>query len=179
MLVVLLLGVLLWAGAHLLIRLCPVWRARLGRPGIAVLVLVALVLMVVGYRGAPMGDVWWGRSPMTTGINNLLVLIAVWLCAAGGMKACAARWFRKPVLVAVVLWAVAHLLVNGDLPSLVLFGGIGIWALAQMIAVARTEGWVSPAPRGAKFELMALAGTIIVYGGIAAIHALLGYPVFG
>lgn len=176
----LIIGVLLWAASHLVARLAPELKAKIGgRAGIAILNLAALALMIFGYKAAE-GTFYWGRNPMLTGINNLLILIAVYLAAAGGMKTKAAQYMRKPLLWGVVLWAAAHILVNGDTPSFVLFGGIGLWAFAQMWAIARVEGpFVAPVAKPAKFELFALLGTVLVFGAMAMIHKALGYPVFG
>ena len=70
------LGVALWAGAHLFKRLAPARRAGLGDKGkglVSAALVVAIVLMVIGYRTAD-GAVLWGRSPALVGINNLLML---------------------------------------------------------------------------------------------------------
>ena len=47
--------------------------------------VVSIILMVIGYRGA-YGPVWWGRSPALVGINNLLMILAFYLYAASGAK---------------------------------------------------------------------------------------------
>ena len=112
----LIIGVFLWIDAHLLKRVLPSAREKLGDKGkglVALASLIALILMVVGYRMAD-GPVYWGGSPMLTGINNLLMLIAVYLFAAAGMKLRITRTIRHPMLIGVVVWAVAHLLVNLD-----------------------------------------------------------------
>ena len=57
---------------------------------------------------------------------------------------------RHPQLTAVKIWAVAHLLVNGDLASLVLFGGLLAWAVVEVIVINRSEVWVRPARPGEK-----------------------------
>ena len=167
---ILILGVVLWAAVFLA-------GARLpgGKGAKHALAAVAVVLMVIGYRQAE-GAFYWGRSPMLTGINNLLVLIAIYLGAAHGMKTAVGRALPHPLLVAVLLWAVAHLLVNGDTPSFVLFGGLGLWALVQMVVSPAAP---AAAPKPAKFEAFAVIGAILVFGVIAMIHKALGYPVFG
>ena len=176
----LILGVLLWIGAHSLRRLAPDLRARMGDRGrgpVALAILVSVVLMVIGYRMAD-GAVWWGRTPATVGINNLLVLLAFWLFAAAGMKTRIARAVHHPQLVGFSLWAVAHLLVNGDLPSLVLFGGLLAWAtweIAGGTSPAPSEG---PPPPPTK-DLMALAGGAVAFAVVAMIHGWLGPNPFG
>ena len=84
----LVLGVLLWAFAHLFKRLAPEARARMGEPvkgAVALALLASIVLMVIGYRMAD-GAFFWGRHPATVGLNNLLTLLSVYLFAASGMK---------------------------------------------------------------------------------------------
>ena len=159
----LILGLLLWWGAHLLKRLAPDLRARLGDRGkglVAGALLVSVVLMVLGYRSAE-GPVWWGRSPMLTGINNLLVLAAFYLFAASGMKTRVTRLTRHPQLIGFSLWAVAHLLVNGDLPSVILFGGLLVWALVEIALINRAvPAWTPPPPAPAAKEVRAVIGAL-------------------
>ena len=174
-------GVILWIAAHLFKRLAPGPRAAMGdagRIGITLAVIASVLLMVIGYRMAD-GAFYWGRSPALVGINNLLMLVSIYLFAAAGMKTAVARKLRHPMLTGVVLWTIAHLLVNGDTPSFLLFGGIGLWALVQMALINRDGAWVKPAAKPTKFEAMALAGTLLVYGAIAGLHYALGYPAFG
>jgi uncharacterized membrane protein len=80
---------------------------------------------------------WWYRSPATTGINNLLVLIAFYLFAASGARTWLGQKMRHPQLTGVKTWALAHLLVNGDLPSFILFGGLLAWAVVEVILINR------------------------------------------
>lgn len=179
--ILLTLGVALWIAAHFFKRTAPQMRAEMGDKGRAVVtgaVILAVILMIIGYRSAE-STFYWGRSPMVTGINNLLMLISVYLFAASGMKTKVAQKFRHPMLLGVVLWSVAHLLVNGDTASFVLFGGLGVWALVQMALISASGPFVPPVGKGPKMEIFALLGTVIVFGAIAFVHKLLGYPVFG
>ncbi|RYH04553.1 hypothetical protein EU805_04130 [Salipiger sp. IMCC34102] len=180
--ILLLLGLALWSGVHLWKRVAPAHRARFGDRGklvVAIGSVLGIVLMVLGYRAAE-GAVYWGRTPAMTGINNLLVLLAFYLFAASGKKTRVTRWIRHPQLTGVRVWAVAHLLVNGDVPSFVLFGGLLIWALAEIALINRAEG-----ARGAyhappiKSEWIAIAATLVLYIVVAGIHAWLGYNPFG
>ncbi|MBS1302531.1 NnrU family protein [Loktanella sp. SALINAS62] len=180
--ILLILGLALWAGAHFWKRIAPDHRAGFGDRGkmiVAVASVIAIVLMVVGYRSADCA-VYWGRSPAMTGINNLLILFSFYLFAASGKKTRITRWIRHPQLTAVAVWAVAHLLVNGDVPSFVLFGGLLIWALAEMVVLNRAQG-----ARGAyhappiKSEWIAIVAAVVLYIVVAGIHAWLGYNPFG
>lgn len=180
----LILGVLLWSGAHLFKRFAPDARAKMGEKGkgpVSLLLLLSVVLMVIGYRAAD-GAVFWGRTPALTGINNLLMLISVYLFAADGMKTRVGTALRHPQLTAFKIWTIGHLLVNGDVPSFILFGGLLAWAVAEVIVINRSEprkarDIAQPIPM--KKEIMAIVGTLVVYGGIVLVHTWLGYYPFG
>ena len=178
----LILGVALWWAAHLFKRVAPDARARMGEKGkgpVALALLVSVVLMVIGYRMAD-GAFYWGRSPAMTGINNLLILIAFYLFAASGMKTRVTRLTRHPQLIGFSLWAVAHLLVNGDVPSFVLFGGLLVWALVEMAVINRAvPDWTPPPPAPARKEVMAVVGAVVVFVVVGLIHWWLGYNPFG
>ena len=179
---VLILGVALWWGAHGFKRLAPERRAAMGEKGkglVAVLVLASVVLMVVGYRAAAFVPVW-AAPGFLVHVNNLLMLLAFYLYAASGMKTAITRVIRHPQLTAVKTWAVAHLLVNGDLASIILFGGLLAWAVVAVIVINRSEpAWVRPAPAPAKKEVMAVVGTIIVVLIVMLIHNWLGVAPWG
>ncbi len=116
----LILGVALWWAAHLFKRIAPEARASMGQSGkgaVAAALIIAIVLMVIGYRATDV-TMWWAATPMLKGINNLLVLIGFYLFAASGAQSRLGVRMRHPQLIGFSLWAVAHLLVNGDAPSL-------------------------------------------------------------
>ena len=180
--VALILGVVLWIDSHLFKRLLPSVREKMGDKGKAIVALgslAAIVLMVIGYRHAN-GPVYWGRSPMLTGLNNLLMLISVYMFAASGMKLRIARMTRHPMLLGAVIWSVAHLLVNGDLESIILFGGLLVWAKASMLLINRAEpSWEKPPEKPMKKEVIGVVAALVVYSAIAGIHVLFGLSVFG
>ena len=177
----LILGLALWVGAHFFKRLAPGARAAMGERGkvlVAVLSLLAVVLMVLGYRAAEWVPVYTPLPGMGHA-NNTLMLVSLFLFGVGGTKGILYPKIRHPMLWGVVVWAVAHLLVNGDQASLVLFGGMGLWALVSMLLINRAEPWVAPSNgRGIKGDAMNLVGTLVLLGVIAMIHQWLGHPVF-
>lgn len=178
----LILGLALWCSVHLLKRLAPGLRAKLGDPGkglIAVAMLLSIWLMIKGYGQAD-GPTFWGRNAALVGINNLLMLLSIYLFAAAGARTALARRMRHPMLIAVKVWALAHILVNGDLPSFILFGGLMAWAVVEVIVINRSEpDWTPPEPAPKDKEVKAAIITLVMYGAIAGIHYWLGYPTFG
>ena len=136
---------------------------------------LGLLLMVIGYRRAPFEPLY---DPPSWGIhlNNLAMLVAVGLVGAGHSKGRARSWLRHPMLTGVVVWAIAHLLVNGDIASLLLFGWLGLWALASMALInAREPAWVRPAPGPASGDVRLVVITLVVFAVITTVHTWLGY----
>ena len=84
------------------------------------------------------------------------------------------------MLVGVKTWALAHLLVNGDLASVVLFGGMLAWAVVEVILINRANrAWVRPAPGPVTGDIVHVVGALILMGGIIWLHGWLGYPAVG
>ena len=180
---VMLAGLALWWLGHLFPIFLPGARAnavlRLGEgpyKGVFALVaILAVVLMVIGYRQAGFDNIWFPPA-WTVHLNNLLMLLAVFLMGARQAKSGAKHYVRHPMLSGVALWAVAHLLVNGDLASVVLFGGLLLWALVAMWGSSARDGaWVRP-PKGTTAGLVRHVGiSVAVFVVIVLIHGpLLG-----
>ena len=173
----LILGIALWWGAHLFKRLAPAPRAAMGDRGkglVTILLLASVVLMVMGYRAAPGIPVWYPPDFLWH-LNNLLMVLAVYLFAASGMKTRITRTIRHPQLTGFKTWAVAHLLVNGDLASIVLFGGLLAWAVVEVIVINRAQpAWMPPDPAPIGKEIGAVAGAIVVTLLIGLVHGWLG-----
>ena len=131
--------------------------------------------MVIGFRTSDFVPVY-DPPAWTRHLNNLLMVVAVVLFGLGSSKSRLRGTLRHPMLLGMLTWAVAHLLVNGDQSSVILFGLLGLWAIVEMVVINRSE----PAP--APFTGGSLAGDIrlavisaVVFAVIAAIHTWLGY----
>lgn len=170
-------GLLLWSLPHLWKRIDPARRAAVGDKGkgiVAVLVLLGLVAMVLGYRMAAFVPVWTPPS-WTVHVNDTLMLISVALFGLGNSKSRLRGRLRHPMLLGVITWAGGHLLANGDLASIILFGGMAFWAVMSIFAIN------ARAPRWERWQGGSLAGdirlvviTLVVYAVIAAIHLWIG-----
>lgn len=181
----LILGLALWIFAHGLKRLAPALHQRMGtraKPSVAIAVVLSVVLMVIGYRAAN-GDVYWGRHPALVGINNLLMVLAFYVYAVGGPKG-PRIWLgtklRHPQLVGFSIWAGAHLLVNGDTESIILFGGLLAWALGSIALINAQDGaWTPPARAPRKKEFIYIGAAIVGTLVVMVIHNLLGAQPWG
>ncbi|GLQ34514.1 membrane protein [Amylibacter marinus] len=184
--VLLIIGFILWTTAHLFKRLVPQNYTQLEqkmgagvlRGLIAAEIAVGLMLMIIGYRSAPHIAIYTPFAGIGH-LNNLLMLLAVMLIGMSHSTGRIGTLLRHPMLLAVVVWSIAHLLVNGDLASLVLFGGLGVWALLEILVINRAEGaWTRPTAGPLKKDIILIVITIVVFGVITAIHTALGYNPF-
>jgi len=144
----------------------------------AALIGLGVLLMIIGYRAAPFTPLY---TPPAWGVhlNNLMMLAAVALLGMGHSKGRARAWLRHPMLTAIVVWAAAHLLVNGDYASLLLFGGLGLWAILEMAMINAQDGaWQRPEPGPLSGDLRLAGITVVLYAAIGGIHTWLGYPPF-
>lgn len=139
-------GLVLFLGIHILPML-PATRSGLvtrlgenGYKGVFTLVsAVGLGLTIYGYgqarfEGSPLlyDPPFWLRHV------TMLLMVPVFIFLAAAYMPCKiARVLKHPMLVAIKLWALSHLLANGDLASVLLFGGFFLWAVADRISIKR------------------------------------------
>ncbi|MFT5869267.1 MAG: putative membrane protein [Paracoccaceae bacterium] len=177
----LLLGMVLFVATHVFKLAAPVARERMGNAAKGLVTagsIAGIIIIIIGYRSATILPVWSPPSFLLH-LNNVLMLLAFYTfgaSAAKGAKVWLGTKVRHPQLTAVKVWALAHLLVNGDLASIVLFGGMLIWAVGSVILINRTDGpWTVPARAPAKKEIVLVVITLVLFSVTAAIHTWLGY----
>lgn len=173
--VLLLLGLLLFLGPHSVRIFAPNWRqARMAawgewrwKGGYSVLVGVGLALIVIGYgqaRQTPLD--WWTPPVWTRHVAALLTLPSMVLFAASFVPGTimTAR-LHHPMVLGVKLWAAAHLLANGRLADVVLFGAFLVWAVLNFrVARQRDRAGLHPVPppgRVARDVVAVLLGLVV------------------
>ncbi|MEJ2258185.1 MAG: NnrU family protein, partial [Woeseiaceae bacterium] len=143
----LLTGIVLFCVVHLFPSLMPAARDRLvSRLGenpykavFSVLILAGLILIVLGWKAAVPRPVY--IPPMAPGLlPSALVFAGLVLFLAAQMRGYLKRVLRHPQMIGTVLWAVSHLLTNGDSRSVLLFGSLLIWALLEILLCNRRDG---------------------------------------
>jgi uncharacterized membrane protein len=190
-LLVLIVGLVVMLGAHVFVTFREAREsliARLGRNGyravFSIVSIVGLALVVWGYgeyRAHEMIPVWAPPAFMRH-VTVGLMLLAVIFFTATYLPSHVKAWLKHPMLASIKTWALAHLLSNGDLGSIILFGAFLAWGVYARIAAKRRGdlGFASP-PTGWTNDI------IVVVIGIVA-FLLLGYffhpyvigaPVFG
>ncbi len=174
--IILILGLVLFLGMHSVRMVAPDLRARVieqrgenAWKGIHTVVsLVGFVLIIWGYGMARFeGPIlyttpfWFGHITLLFMLVSFVVLMAAYT-PPGRIKAAV----KHPMLLAVKLWAFSHLLINGDLASVLLFGSFLVWAICDRISESRREkAGISkpPEPGPARNDLIAVGVGVVLY----------------
>jgi uncharacterized membrane protein len=191
-LLVMILGLVLFLGIHIL----PAQRELRARAvasmgegsykiGYALVSLAGLALIVWGfanYRASGMIELWYPPKALKH-IAVALMLPAVILVVAAYIRGRIYTALKHPMLAGVKLWAAAHLLANGDLGGIILFGSFLGWAVFDRISLKRrADSGGPPIPVGGlSNDLIAVAVGIVAYLALAfAFHpVVIGVPVVG
>ncbi|WP_163269185.1 NnrU family protein [Chelativorans alearense] len=170
---VLILGLLLFLGTHSLRMAAPHLResvtAAHGKGAwmlpYAIASIIGFVLIVWGYGLARQDPTVLYAPPLALRHVTLLLMLPVFplLIAAyapGHIKAA----IGHPMLIATILWGAAHLLSNGTLADLFLFGGVALWAAADWASVTRRpQGGASSRAPSLRNDVIAVVGGLLVY----------------
>jgi uncharacterized membrane protein len=193
-LAILILGLIVFLGAHTFVTARAMRAAAMARLGNFYWLLfaltsvagVALIAWGFGlYRRTGWIDVWYPPQALRH-VTIGLMLISVILVVAAYLPGHIKQWTKHPMLAGVKIWAFAHLLSNGDLGSIVLFGSFLAWAVYARIAVKRREAAgeitnIRSVDRGWTNDAIAVVLGIFIYLALGyTFHpALIGVPVFG
>jgi uncharacterized membrane protein len=176
---VLIVGLIVFLGVHLIRVAAPAWRdgmvARYGAgpfKGLYALAsAIGFVLIIWGFSLT-----WAGAVAVYVPADGMrhvtalfmvfaLILAVASVLPAGRIK----RTVRHPLLIATILFAVGHLLANGDSAGIVLFGAFLIWAVIDLLFVVRRP------PAGSSAPAVSMAGDIgAVIGGLVLTGLLIG-----
>lgn len=185
------LGLLLFFAVHL-VPTSPSLRQGLAerfgengyKIGFSVLSLAAFVLIVVGYHKLQVmpgkNPVLWDPPAWTRHIAFLLMIPSMILIVAAFVPSRIRTAAKHPMLAAIKFWALAHLLVNGDLGSLVLFGSFLAFAVYDRISVKHRGVRVPAAyPPGLANDAVVVAGGLALYAFMMfwGHGALIGVPI--
>jgi uncharacterized membrane protein len=190
-LVVLILGLAVFIGGHAFVTRREARSALIARIGewpykglFSLVSILGIVLIAWGfrnYRAAGYIDIWtppsWARHVTVT----LMWPAAIFVTAAyipGNLK----RALKHPMLAGIKLWAVAHLISNGDLGSIILFGSILAWAVYDRISLKSRADAGGPAipVGGFRNDMLAIVVGTILYAALGLFHHLfIGVAAFG
>jgi uncharacterized membrane protein len=175
---VLVLGLLLFFAIHSVGIVAPLWRERcvlrIGalswRALYSLLSLAGLALIILGFARARLAPVVLYTPPaLLHSLTRILMVPVFPLLFAAYLPGRIQSALRHPMLVAIKLWAVAHLLANGTVADVLLFGAFLAWAVLDRIAVKRQPPRAVPAaPRKPWNDLLAVVLGLALYALVVA-----------
>ncbi len=177
----LIVGLILFLGVHLLPtspEARTALRERLGegpyKVAFSLISLAGLIVIVLGYHKMQLhpgkNPILWDPPVWTRHIALLLMLPAMILFVASQVPSRIRTLARHPMLIAIKIWALAHLLANGDVASLLLFGSFLAYAVYDRISV-KHRGTLGPL--GEKQPSSVVNDVIVVAVGVALYLALI------
>jgi len=179
--VLIVLGLVIWSAVHLIPAAAPAlktkWVQTLGPNGykgsFSLLIIIAVVLMVMGWRHSL--PIWLYTLSDTIDRTTIgIMAFAAVLFVAAKLPTRIKRIIRHPQLTGVALWALAHLLANGDSRSVTLFGGLLLWSIVEITLINRREGpWIKPPASALIYDLIVLALGAVLFSGLIFVHPYL------
>jgi uncharacterized membrane protein len=188
----LVLGLVLFLGTHAFSMARSNRAAAVARIGegpykglYSLLSLAGIVLVSIGYGQYRAGGYIpvWDPPVWTRHLALLLVLVAFICFVAAYLPGHIKARLKHPMLAGVKIWALAHLLANGDLGSILLFGSFLVWGVAARISVKRRDVAAqhggTAAPAGIRNDVLAVAiGSAVYIAFVFWLHPwLIGVPV--
>ena len=134
--------------------------------------LTGLGLIIWGKSVSPFTMVWQPIYELRY-ISHVLMLPALVLLVAGNVPASHIRkHLRNPMLLGVVFWGLAHLWSNGDLASMLLFGGFTLWGLIKLISLGLVIAPDSK-PASLLWDFISIIGGLSMYAALSIYHGQL------
>ena len=131
-----------------------------------------LILIIIGMINTEFRPIWdppiWGKR-----VALVLMPLPFILLASANMKSNTKRFTRHPMLWGISLWSVVHLFANGDLASLILFGGLGSFSLFAMFSANIRGAEKQETKYPIKKDLMTVAVGLAAYSGFLLTHSFL------
>lgn len=179
------IGLILFLGLHLIRVAAPGLRtAMVARFGVngwkglhSVFAILSLAILVYGYSVASVTNVWFPPVGMKHLTATLMVFATICLVAGFLPAGYIAVKTKHPMVLAIKIWALAHLLSNGSLRSIILFAAFLVWGVILRISLKRRERAGEIAHRSfvaTKYDLYAVVLGVVVWAAITfKLHELL------
>jgi uncharacterized membrane protein len=134
--------------------------------------LTGLVLIVVGYGMAPASERVFAPFPAAMTLAPYAVGLAFVLFASANMRGHLRHSLRHPMLIGLLIFSAIHLLATGSLRGTVLFGALLAYAVVDLVSAVNRHAVKAFVPE-ARFDVMAIAGGVVIALGVMAAHRLL------
>ena len=133
----LILGIIIFFSIHL-VPIFPIKNILINRLGenkykglFSLIALVGLLIIIYGFSRADFYPIW-DPLPYSKEIALALMPISMILLTAANIQTNIKKFSKHPMLIAILIWSFVHLIANGDLRSIILFGSFGIYALIDI-----------------------------------------------
>jgi uncharacterized membrane protein len=130
----------------------------------ALLILAGVVLIITGWKSTVPEQIYNPIISLQLPARLLVILGFILMAAANFPTTRIKRFIRNPQLSGLLLWAIAHLLLNGDNCSVIAFSSIGIWCIVSIMTINKREGeWKKPdvVMRIGKERLIPIMGVVL------------------
>lgn len=175
----LLIGIVLFFSVHSVPMLPGVKSAALARLGekrfkglFSLFAMAGFLAIIFGMKAAPFQPLWEPPA-WSSNVINLAMPVAFCLLVAAYVPSNFRRIFSNPMLSAVLLWSLAHLVANGDLASLLLFGSFGIFSVVDIISVRSRSSIAVAAKKPAYFDGLVIVIGLVAFWVVRYFHASL------
>tara|TARA_R110001606_G_scaffold22991_8_gene77814 strand:+ start:1467 stop:2048 length:582 start_codon:yes stop_codon:yes gene_type:complete len=143
------------------------WKMRFG-----MITLIAVGLIVMGYSQARLEPVWlWFPPVWTRHLAGLLVLVALFFVGSALVpNTTMKKKVGYPMIIAIKIWAFAHLISNGSLADVILFGSFLVWSIVSFAVYRRRDrkaGVIRDQEAGVQFDLAAFTFAMVTWFAIA------------
>ena len=177
--ILLIIGLVLFVGIHFLPMFEGLRSAVVEKLGenvykavFSIVSIVGLVLMVMGYKQTEVTPLWdtpsWGRQ-----LLFLLMIPATILFVAANFKSHIRNRLRHPMLIGTIIWSLGHLIVDGHLAALFLFGSLTAFAVIDIISVNSRKAAETQELIGIKYDVIAVIVGLGAYVVILKLHGLI------
>jgi len=187
-LTILVLGLVVFLGSHIFVTFRETRAALIARLGVgyralfALVAIIGLALIIYGYgdyRAHGWVQIWPPPAFMRHITITLMLFAAIFIAALipSHIKA----WIKHPMVTSVKTWALAHLLSNGDLGSILLFGAFLLWGGYARVAAKRRgdRGFANPPAGWTNDGIVVVVGIVVFFLLAYYFHPyVIGVPVF-
>ena len=171
--VVLVLGLAIFIGIHSIRIVAPEWRSKMilsigenvWKGVYSVVSLVSLVLLIYGYSLAKpeASEIYPPFTEMYHAVLGLMAIAFILMMTSNLGPGYIKQKFKHPFLLAIILWSISHLWMNGDAASLTLFGTFLVWAVIDLRSALKRPKVEKPEPI-LRNDIIAVVSGLVIYG---------------
>ena len=185
------LGIIIFTSGHMFRRLLPDGRIfldqKLGEKRakgiIGITLLSGFILVTIGYYINDFDIYLYYSPPWLTAITHLMMVFSLLLMNVGkphfGHTNRLQKYIKHGMLSGLIVWSIAHLLINGTLMAFILFGSLGLWAVLEIFLLERNKYQHEKFDGSLRGDIYLIGLTAVIYTVFIVIHYLLGanlYP---